>query len=652
MCPACKEQDKNKKRTGIMAANVVLTLVFAALLLPLLRKGSLSFLTLTAALLGLLAILPLVLRPWQHAPAAVLLLHDALLLASSAAASLVLVEYLVKGCSIGLETSFWQGWLVYLAINILLYLITGRIRISVCVGMAVAMAHGLIDHYVLLFRGTPVLLSDVYSIGTAANVAESYSAPVELSVLWVVGAAVLYCACVCLMQRRWKVRRLWTLPGAAVLAVVVFAGLHITDTGFNLWQSNKTYSEIYYFLRCAVSSAVSKPNGYTAEKLDEIESNYQGADGTQTPNLIVIMNESFADLQAVGEFETNEDYMPFVHSMLDGAENTVSGELLVSTFGGGTSNTEFEFLTGSSMGFLPYGTTPYQVYLRSDTPGLVSGLAKQGYRTVSLHPYSSSSWNREKVYEYLGFDEQLYDTDFPADVERIRTYISDHADYQKVIELYENKQPDEPLFLFNVTMQNHGGYDSVNTTNFEERIHLTGEFAGEYPQVDQYLSLVRYSDEAIRELVEYFADADEPTAIVFFGDHQPGVTNGFYDELLGEAAQSDAREPRQVKLVTPFFIWANYDIEEAQDVQISANYLAAYALDTLGCATSAYDALRLQTRQAVPRVNNDGFYTADGEWHAIAMAEDYAALTDYRMMQYTQLFDHKNRNDAWYETAS
>ena len=305
MCPACKEQDKNKKRIGIIVANVVLTAAFAALLLPLLRKGSLSFLTLTAALLGLLAVLPLVLRPWRHAPAAVLLLHDALLLTSSAAASLVLVEYLVKGCSIGLETSFWQGWLVYLAINILLYLITGRVRISVCVGMAVAMVHGLIDHYVLLFRGTPVLLSDVYSIGTAANVAESYSAPVELSVLWVVGAAVLYCVCVCLMQRRWKVRRLWTLPGAAVLAVVVFAGLHITDTGFNLWQSNKTYSEIYYFLRCAVSSAVSKPNGYTAEKLDEIESNYQGADGTQTPNLIVIMNESFADLQAVGEFETN-----------------------------------------------------------------------------------------------------------------------------------------------------------------------------------------------------------------------------------------------------------------------------------------------------------------------------------------------------------
>ena len=288
-------------------------------------------------------------------------------------------------------------------------------------------------------------------------------------------------------------------------------------------------------------------------------------------------------------------------------------------------------------------------HLRSDTPGLVSGLAKQGYRTVSLHPYSSSSWNREKVYEYLGFDEQLYDTDFPADVERIRTYISDHADYQKVIELYENKQPDEPLFLFNVTMQNHGGYDSVNTTNFEERIHLTGEFAGEYPQVDQYLSLVRYSDEAIRELVEYFADADEPTAIVFFGDHQPGVTNGFYDELLGEAAQSDAREPRQVKLVTPFFIWANYDIEEAQDVQISANYLSAYALDALGCAVSGYDQLRLAAREQVPCINNYGYYLAGGAWRDSSGAAAEPALSLYQHVQYAQLFDPKRRIDAWYE---
>lgn len=649
MRPECKEQDKNRKRIGIMAANVVLTLAFAALLLPLLRKGSLDFLTLTAGLLGGLAILPLVLRPWGRAPAPVLLLHDILLLASAAAISLVLVEYLVKGCSVGAEQSFWQGWMCYLAINAAAYLLTGRARVSVCIGVGIAMVHGLIDHYVMLFRGTPVMLSDVFSIGTAANVAQGYSAPVELSALWTVGAAVLYCLCVCLMQRRWKVRRLATLPGIVALLIVICGGFQITGTSVNLWQSSRTYSEIFYFLRCAGNSLVSRPDGYSAERLDEIESAYQGTEGTQTPNLIVIMNESFADLQAVGEFETNEDYMPYVHSLLAGAENTVSGELLVSTFGGGTANTEFEFLTGSSMGFLPYGSSPYQMYVKAETPGLVSGLEAQGYRTVAVHPYLSTSWNRETVYENLGFDEQLYESDFPADAERIRSYISDSADYQKIFELYESKQPGEPLFVFNVTMQNHGGYDPGDTTNFETRIHLTGEYEGRYPQVDQFLSLIKYSDEAVEELIDYFAQVEEPTAIVFFGDHQPGVTNAFYDELLGEAALSDEREPRQVKLVTPFFIWANYDIAEAQDVQISANYLSAYMLKTLGCSTSAYDELRLAAYGQVPRLNNDGFYTADGTWYAISSAGDNTLLADYSIMQYAQLFDRSNRNDAWYE---
>ena len=627
----------------------MLTLAFAALLLPLLRKGSLSFLHMTAGLLGAAALVPLVLRPWWRAPRAVLALHDLLLLSSAAAVSLVLTEYLVKGCSVGAEQSFWQGWLCYLAINGVLYLLTARVRVSVCAGMAIAMLHGMIDHYVMLFRGTPVLLSDVLSIGTAANVAQGYSAPVERSVLWTAGAAVLYCLCVCLMQRGRRLRRRLTLPGVAALAAVVLIGFQLTGTAINLWQSSRAYSEIYYFLRCAGNSIVTKPAGYNAERLDEVVSAYPGNEGTQAPNLIVIMNESFADLQAVGEFETNEDYMPYVHSLLSGAENTVSGELLVSTFGGGTANTEFEFLTGSSMGFLPYGSSPYQMYVKSDTPGLVSGLAAQGYHTVSLHPYLSSSWNRESVYENLGFAEQLYEADFAADAERIRSYISDSADYQKIIEVFERKQPGQPLFLFNVTMQNHGGYDPGDTTNFEQRIWLTGAYEGQYPQVDLYLSLLRYSDEAIEQLIRYFSDVDEPTAIVFFGDHQPSVTNAFYDELLGDAAQSDEREPRQVKLVTPFFIWANYDIAEAQDVQISANYLSAYALDVLGCAGSGYDALRLAAYAAVPRVNNDGFYTADGEWHAISFAPDYAALTDYRIMQYAQLFDRENRPDSWYE---
>lgn len=110
-------------------------------------------------------------------------MHDVLLFLSAAAVSLILVEYMVKGCVITLKQSFFQGWICYVAVYAAAYLICGNVRIGVCLGMAISMIHGMIDHYVMLFRGTPVMLSDIAAIGTAANVSKGYSAPMELSVL-------------------------------------------------------------------------------------------------------------------------------------------------------------------------------------------------------------------------------------------------------------------------------------------------------------------------------------------------------------------------------------------------------------------------------------------------------------------------------------
>ena len=137
--------------------------------------------------------------------------------------------------------------------------------------------------------------------------------------------------------------------------------------------------------------------------------------------------------------------------------------------------------------------------------------------------------------------------------------------------------------------------------------------------------------------------------VVFFGDHQPNVTSSFYDALLDSEGYLDAYGRQQAKMVTPFFIWANYDIEEAQDVQISTNYLAAYALDVLGCQTSGYDQLRLALREQVPLINRYGYRTADGIWHDTEAVEEQPLLADYEYLQYARLFDVKRRPDAWYE---
>lgn len=182
-----------------------------------------------------------------------------------------------------------------------------------------------------------------------------------------------------------------------------------------------------------------KPDGYNEEEAKSLlaaNKNEETAETQDNPNIIVIMNESFADLKTVGDFETNEDYMPFVNDM---SKNTIKGQLLVSPFGGYTCNTEFEFLTGLSMGLLPNGSTPYLQYASKPYDfALPSYLSEKGYKTVALHPYLGRCWNRQKIYDLMGFDEFIsidnFDKLIPEDEwEYIRYYISDRTSYKGII---------------------------------------------------------------------------------------------------------------------------------------------------------------------------------------------------------------------------
>ncbi len=398
--------------------NVLLTLCFAAVFWPILHKGSLSFLDKTSNLLALAAFLPLVLRPWKKAPAPLALLHDLLLLGSASAVSVVVVEYMVKGGSVGLEQSFWQGWLCYRPV---------RSRLSDhCAWTArglrrhghqpAARPHRPLRHAVprhaghaerrVLHRHGGQRRAGLLCTGRAVRAARREHGGAVLRARLPDAASLeavrpLVCARAAARSSSLRSRR---MP---------FTGLGITGTGINFWASSRSYSEFYYFLRCAGRSIVRAPEGYSADGLQTLAEDYKGEQGTKTPNIIVIMNESFSDLGIVGNFETNEDYMPFVHSMQKGQKNTITGNLLVSTFGGGTANTEFEFLAGDTMAFLPFGCSPYQMYVKSAMPSLVGALEAQNYQTVAMHPYLSTSWNRPQVYQSFGFDEQCYEDDFP-----------------------------------------------------------------------------------------------------------------------------------------------------------------------------------------------------------------------------------------------
>ena len=315
--------------------------------------------------------------------------------------------------------------------------------------------------------------------------------------------------------------------------------------------------------------------------------------------------------------------MPFVHSMQNGKENTVSGYLNVSVCGGNTANTEFEFLTGNTMAFLPTGSIPYQQYIKQDIPSLASYLSGLGYQTYAQHPYLASGWNRDKVYEWMGFDNMTF-IDGYSSRKLIRNYISDESSFEQIKRTFEEKEDGKPAFIFNVTMQNHGGYSDT----YSDFVNSVRTIDHKSNDLDQYLTLLSISDSEVEKLIAYFSGVDEDTVVVFFGDHQP---NDFVTSPIARTTENDYN-----RYQVPYFIWANYDIDEAVNVNTSANYLAANVLKAAGVPTDEYQNFLLQLEKEFPIISAVRTKSTEDA--------DEQLLEKYKKLQYYMLFDWEEDN--------
>lgn len=541
---------------------------------------------------------------------------------------------------------------------LLLFSVFGKLHVALMAETLFFAIYGLANYFVLNFRSVPIQPWDLLSIGTAASVAGNYDYTLDRQALLVVlGFLFLlilefFCRFT-LKKGTWKLR----LPMAATLAVMLGAfGLmfhsdEIVEQKLRLYNKLFTPTTISYKNGTALAFvmelrylSVDKPAGYNAdtaaqelaaleeESMSEPAMAGAGSDEGEFPNIIVIMDEAFSDPAILGNFTVNQDYMPFVHSLLDGAENTVSGWLNVSVLGGNTANTEFEYLTGNTMAFLPQGSIPYQQYIKGETPSLASHLAGLGYQTVAMHPYNASGWDRDTVYPAMGFSEMYFLPDFD-NATKVRNYVSDQSDFEKIVEIYENKG-DNPLFLFNVTMQNHSSY-TESFDNFDPQI----EVEGGSQTLNNYLSLLSLSDAALGELISYFEEQEEDTIIVFFGDHQ--TTNSVIEPILkqnGKSSSTLTEEEQADRYKVPFFIWANFDIEEETGVETSVNYLGAKTLLAAGVPMDGYFTYLSVFSETVPVISANHVTLADGTF---TNADDQSELlSDYKGYQYYRLFDY------------
>ena len=539
-------------------------------------------------------------------------------------------------------------------VALLLFALFGRLHAALMTETLFFFLYGVVNYLVLNFRSVPIQPWDLFSISTAASVADNYEYTLDKQALLVViGFLVLlilefFCRYT-LKKGTWKFR----IPTAAVVCalLVAFGGMfhsdEIVQQKLRLYDKLFTPTTISFKNGTALAFvmelryiSVDKPAGYNADAArEELAAYAQPSEAPERkPNIIVIMDEAFFDPAVLADFQTNEDYMPFMHSMMAGADNTVSGWLNVSVLGGNTANTEFEYLTGNTMAFLPTGSIPYQQYIKAETPSMASHLASLGYKTVAMHPYKATGWDRDKVYPDLGFQEMHFLPDYKNPL-LVREYVSDKSDFEKIIETYEKKEPGEPLFVFNVTMQNHSSY-TESFDNFQPDITVEGANS---TALNNYLSLMKLSDEALQELIAYFEGQEEETIIVFFGDHQP--TNSVVEpvwKLNGKRNATLTEEELSRRYKVPFIIWANYDIEETTGVETSANYLGFQTLQAAGLPLPDYFSYLAAFSGEAPVISANHVELKDGTFTNADDQKDL--LSGYRGYQYYQIFDASKRN--------
>ena len=538
-------------------------------------------------------------------------------------------------------------------------LVLGRKVLAAWSASALCFLFGLANHYVLTFRGRIIFPCDLLSIGTAANVAANYDYTPDKNI-WIAAGILLGYWLVLLAAHavfhpagRQRLRLRTALVSWVTLAAcccVFFFTPLLPAIGIYAQQwKTQANGFLLNFMTALRYSFVSAPKDYSAERAREIADRLAKeppvSSGLEQPeNLIVIMNESLADMtSAFPNLELSEDPLSYFHSL---KENTVKGTMISPVTGGGTANVEFEFLTGDSLAFLPSSTVAYQLYCYDGIPSLVSQLKALNYHASAFHPYLSSGWNRTSVYPWMGFDRQFYEEDV-QEPRLIRKYVSDSSDYQQLFRWTD--ETSGPTFLFNVTMQNHSGY-AQGWNNLDRSVEVVGP-GGASSITAQYFSLVKESDNAIRELIEHYSACDERTMIVFFGDHQPPLGNDFYEAVYGK--NLDDRTPEEVlqEYQVPFFIWANYDIPEAEGVTISSNFLGTLTAYLAGLELTDYQKLHWELLSRLPVATTVGFMTADGavtDQEADLPEETRSLYEDYRILAYNHLFDEKNHPEGLY----
>lgn len=577
-------------------------------------------------------------------------LRDASVTLLVAGISTWMIDFAWLGDSYGIKPIFiGVSFSIIFAVLISLYFLGQRTGVLALLVPFTTFGFGIAQHFVLKFKGTAILPSDLLVLGTAAEVSSGYDFVLSQ---WNIYALCGLAACFSLLSLLTPVERvgacLKSRAHAAVFNCLVFvcivAGLLAAYGNINLeqflkvplnrWLPIDTYQNegfLLGFIEMAQDLDIPVPDGYSEESAEMIERSLVGrfdeSEATDQarassvakfnelrPSVVVVMNESFADLSLHQSLsDTGYSGPKFYNSLSD---VLYRGTFMASVVGGATANTEFEFLTGASTAFLGSYKYPYQLYDFSDVDSLPRQFSQLGYDTTAMHPMNGSNYNRTKNYQRLGFDKFLDIEVFP-NAEFYHAGVSDKATYDKILGIL--KENEDPQFIFDVTMQNHGGY-AEGTVPADELVDWAPEGLSDEElaiQLNTYLTCIEASDRDLEYFVQQLREIDRPVVLVFFGDHQPNFSAGLNDALNPNEDQF-THEMRTYE--STYMVWANYDVPRSLDAvesETSASQLAARVLYAIGAPLTDYQKAQIVLGSDIQSVNFLGYRGADGLRYAL-----------------------------------
>lgn len=472
----------------------------------------------------------------------------------------------------------YNAFMIFVTFSIV-YLFKRRIFVRMIIG-AIWVILGIANGYILLKRVTPFNAQDLKIAGDGIALINNYCNGFEVVVI-AVGAVALLIWLISMWRRggqyAGKIHHIAALIGIIVCGVLytfvtnIAIDKRVVSTYFgNIAFAYEDYGLPYCFSASLFNTGISEPNGYTKKAMAKIDKDGElnqtatSRSSDKLPNIIVVQLESYFDVANAEFFTTSEDACPNLHNLY---QNYSNGYFKVPSVGAGTANTEFEVLTGMNLRYFGPGEYPYKTYSKKHpTESAATALASLGYGTHALHDNTGNFYSRANVFNNMGFDT-FTSKEFMNVLQTTENgWAKDEILTHHIMEAMDTTKQED--FVFTVSVQGHGNYPETQVIE-NPKIKVEGiEDEALKNKWEYYVNQVYEMDQFVGDLIKAVEERNEPSVVVFYGDHLP--TMGLKAEDLKSRYLYN----------TNYVIWDNIGLQK-DDKNIPAYQLMSEVLNKL-----------------------------------------------------------------------